>query len=373
MSTTAPSRAIIDLAAYAYNLDVVRRFIGEEAHIAAVVKANAYGHGLIPMARKAIECKVRMLAVATVDEGLELRAAGVEAPILVMVQPGANALVVTVEQRLTPMISDARTAERLGDIAHRLNRVAPVHCKIDSGMGRQGFSLESAAADLQYVTRISHIDIEGIATHFPTADQSEDTFTYNQIKTFKHALWQLDKFGIPYEVAHAANSAAIVNYHGSIFNMVRPGLMTYGVWPAQTPLPQPLLRPVLRWETHVVHVRDLDAGASVGYGRTYTTRRRMRGAILPVGYADGYKYRLSNHAEVLIRGVRCPVRGSVCMDQIVVDVSGVPDVGPGEVATLIGSDGAESITAEELARRAETIPYDILAGIGPRVPREYVN
>lgn len=372
MSNTAPSRAIVDLRAYAHNLGVVRRFVGNDAHIAAVVKANAYGHGLVPVALKALECGARMLAVATIDEGLALRAAGIEAPVLVMVQLDAPIMPVAIEHRLTLMISDMATAERLGEIAHRANRVAQVHCKIDSGMGRQGFPIESAPSDLQSITRISHIDIEGIATHFPTADQPEDTFTYNQIKMFKHVLRQLDKLGIPYELAHAANSAAIVNYHGSIFNMVRPGLMCYGVWPTANVPSQPLLQPVLRWETRIVHVRHLEPGSSVGYGRTYTTRHRMRAAILPVGYADGYKHQLSNRAEVLIRGKRCPVRGSVCMDQIVVDISELPSVNPGETATLIGADGTESITAEELAQRADTIPYDILAGIGPRVPREYL-
>lgn len=373
MSMTSTSRAIIDLSAYKKNLGVVRRFIGDEAGIAAVVKANAYGHGLVRMAQAAMSIPVRMLAVATVDEGLELRAAGIAAPVLVMVQPEPDALAAAVEHRLTIMLSDVATAERVGEIAHRMQRVASIHCKIDSGMGRQGFPMETAPADLQFLTRISHIDIEGIATHFPTAEQPEDEYTYNQIKGFKQVLRHLDKQGIPYEMAHAANSAGIVNYHGSVFNMVRPGLMTYGVWPSLSAAPQELLTPVLRWETRVVHVRNLEAGASIGYGRTYTTRRQMRVAILPVGYADGYKLRLSNRAQVLIRGRRCDVRGSVCMDQIVVDVTEIADVQAGEIATLIGTDGADKITVQELATHAETIPYDILAGIGPRVPREYIG
>lgn len=373
MSSTAPSKAIIDLSAYAENLGVVRRFIGPQAQIAAVVKANAYGHGLIPIARKAVDCGVRMLAVATVDEGIELRQAGMEAPTLVMVQPDESALPEIIEHQLTPMVSTVPIAERLGALAHRKNRVAPIHCKVDSGMGRQGFALASAPHDIQFLTRISHVDVEGIATHFPVADQLDDTFTFNQIKTFKQVLRQLEQRGIPYDMAHAANSAAIVNYQGSIFDMVRPGLMTYGVWPAKNPPTQEMLKPVLRWETRITQVRDLAAGSSIGYGRTYTTDTRMRAAVLPVGYADGYKHSLSNRADVLIHGKRCPVRGSVCMDQIVVDVSHVEGVQAGDVATLIGSDGEERITPEELAARAGTIPYDILTGIGQRVPREYVG
>ncbi len=373
MNATSPSRAIVDLAAYAENLAVVRRYTGGAANIIAVVKANAYGHGLIPIARRAAAAQVRMLGVATVDEGVALREAGIDTPILVMMQPDEGAIAPIIEYRLTMMVSTARFAERLGEAAQRANRVAPIHCKVDTGMGRQGFPLGSAPTDLQYLTRISHIDIEGIATHFPVADQPEDPYTYNQIKAFKSLLKQLDRFGIPYEMAHAANSAAILNYHDSIFDTVRPGLITYGVWPGKTPPEASPLRRVLRWETRVTQVRDLPPGASVGYGRTYTTQAPTRVAILPVGYADGYKHALSNRADVLIKGVRRPVRGSVCMDVIVADVTQAPPVEPGDVATLIGSDGSECITVEELARRANTIPYDILTGIGPRVQREYIN
>ncbi len=373
MSITAPSRAIVDLAAYAHNLGVVRRYLGRDTAVAAVVKANAYGHGLIPMAAKAAECGVRMLAVATVDEGVQVREAGISLPVLVMVQPDESALFEVIEHQLTLMLSSVAVAEKLGELAHRHNRVVPVHCKVDSGMGRQGFSMGAAAHDLQFLTRISHIDIEGIATHFPAADQPDDSFTFNQIKAFKQVLRQLDRLGIPYEISHAAASAAIVNYEGSIFDMVRPGLMTYGVWPAKTPAPRDLLKPVLRWESRVGQVRELEPGSSIGYGRTYTTEVRMRAAVVPVGYADGYKHGLSNRAEVLVRGQRCPVRGSVCMDQIVVDVSRVADAASGDMVTLIGTDGSESISPVELAERAGTIPYDILTGIGHRVPREYIN
>ena len=373
MSETSPSRAIIDLNAYANNIATVRRFIGAQTQIIAVVKANAYGHGLLPIAQKALTLDVPMLAVATIDEGISLRQAGIDAPILVMVQPEPAALPSIIEFGLRVMLSDIAAAERLGVLALRAKRVVPVHCKVDTGMGRQGFHFDSAPKDIQFLTRISHIDIEGIATHFPVADQPEDAFTYDQIKLFKQILKHLDKRGIPYEMAHAANSAAIVNYHGSTFDRVRPGLITYGVWPTANPPEQNLLQPVLRWETRISQVRELEPGSSVGYGRTYTTQTRMIAAVLPIGYADGYKHSLSNNADVLINGKRCRVRGSVCMDQLVVDISDVPGVEAGAIATLIGSDGGECITVEELAAHAGTIPYDILTWIGQRVPREYTG
>jgi len=240
-------------------------------------------------------------------------------------------------------------------------------------MGRQGFAVDGAVKDIQALTRISHIDIEGIATHFPAANEPDHAFTQDQIKQFKHVLRDIEKKGIPFETAHAANSAAVVNYPASHFDMVRPGLMTYGVAPATTPTRQPL-KPVLRWETGVTQVRRLEAGTSVGYGRTYTTRDTLYAAILPVGYADGYRHGLGNTGDVLIHGHRCPVRGSVCMDQTVVDVTHLPrTVQPGDTATLIGQDGNERVTAEELAERCGTIAYEILTGIGPRVGREYVG
>lgn len=371
MSSHSPSKAIIDLQAYAHNVATVQALCGNACGVMAIVKANAYGHGAAPLARAAIACGARMLGVATVDEGIELRKAGIESPILVLFQPAADALPAVVEYRLTLMIADVGIAEALGTLAQRANRVVPVHCIVDTGMGRQGFDLERAAIDIQYLTRISHIDIEGIATHFPVADRVDDTFTLEQIRSFKQLLRTLEREGIPFDLAHAANSPAIVNHPGSHFDLVRPGLMTYGVWPSESPMPQDMLKPVLRWETRVVQVRELEPGSNVGYGRTYTAPSRMKAAILPVGYADGYKHSLANKADVLIRGQRCRVCGSVCMDQIVVDATLVPEIHAGDAAVLIGSDGQDQITAAELAQLANTIPYEILTGIGHRVPRTY--
>lgn len=373
MAKTSASRAIISLSAYAANLDVVRRSIGPGVQIVAVVKANAYGHGLVEMARHAEAWGAAALGVARVQEGVDLREQGIAAPIIVFGHPDAGEAESAIEHNLTLSISTVAAAERIGELAHRMHRMARVHCKVDSGMGRQGFALEEAAEQLRFITRISHIDIEGIATHFPSADDPEDTFTGAQIKNFRALLKTLDRRGIPYESAHAANSAAIINFPASTFDMVRPGLMTYGIWPTRGAPQEGLLRPVLHWETRVSLIRDLEPGSSVSYGRTYTTPGRMRAAILPVGYADGYMHGLSNKAEVLIRGARCPVRGSVCMDQIIVDISHLPEVAEGDPAVLIGQDGEERITAEELAQRAGTIPYEVLTGIGGRVPREYVD
>lgn len=371
MKHTGPSRAVVDLDAYRHNLALARRFAGQPVDLIAVIKADAYGHGAVPVAGAALRAGARMLGVATVGEGAELRAAGVDAPVLVMVTPRAEELPLAVRHRLTLMISDTGTAARLGDLAREAGVVLKVHCKIDTGMGRQGFSVEEAPAALQMVARVANLDIEGVATHFAVSELPDDPFTQGQIKLFRQVLREADRLGVPYEFAHAANSGALLNHIDSLFDAIRPGLLTYGVWPGGETRNRHLLQPVLRWETEVVQVRALPAGASIGYGRTRILGAPARTAVLPVGYADGYRHSLSNNADVLIRGRRCPVVGSVCMDQIVVDVTSLPEVREGDTAVLIGADGGEEITVSELALRAGTIPYDILTGIGRRVAREH--
>ena len=373
MNSIAPSRIVVDLDAYAHNLSVVRSMIPKESAIMAVVKANAYGHGSVAVAQRALKEGAAMLAVATVEEAIVLRQAGIQEPIVVLMQPGEDAIAAAVEHGLRLVLSDVEVAERVGELAHRMNKVIPVHCKIDTGMGREGFDTDAAIGALRHLTRVSRIDIEGVCTHFPIADNARDPFTANQIRQFKQLLRAMDKEGIPYEVAHAANSAAIVNFPTSAFNMVRPGIMSYGVWPTDTPPDSSPLRPTLRWETHVVLVKEIPSGKSIGYARTFTARRPTRTAVLPVGYADGYRFSFGNDADVLIRGKRCPVRGRVSMDQIVIDVTDLPGVAIGDAAVLIGSDGSETITVAELAARAETVPNDILTGIGSRVHRSYVD
>jgi len=367
------SKAVIDLGAYAHNLRTIRRMLPKGCGIVPVVKANAYGHGMLRIAKKAVEEDVAMLAVFSVAEGIALREDGIQTPVVVLGQPCDEGLAAALEYNLRLTISERGVAERLGELARRANKVAPVHCKIDTGMGRQGWHVDEAAAEMLYLTRISHIDIEGVCTHFAVAGSSLDPFTSHQVRLFRQLLRQLNKEGIPYEMAHAANSGAIANHPNAMFDLVRPGLMTYGIWPGDAaPVPCPL-QPVLRWEALVALVKELPSGSSIGYERTFTTAGMMRTAIVPVGYADGYKYSCANRTDVLIRGQRCPVRGNISMDQIAVDVTDVPNVAPGDTATLIGRDGDETITVQELAQGARTIPYDILVGIGQRVEREYVE
>ncbi len=367
------SRAIVDLGAYAHNLGVAQHFAGPRRALVAVIKANGYGLGAVPLARRALDAGASMLGVATLDEGVELREGGIEGPILILMQPPLEAFPTAEAQGLTLTLCDVDAGKRMGELGRKAGRVVSVHCMVDTGMNRQGFSVETAARDIPALARIAHLNIEGIATHFPIAERAQDPFTLGQIEALKGVLAQLDEAGVPYDMIHGANSAGVINYGDRVFTVVRPGIMSYGVWPTDARPEVNPLRPVLRWITQVSQVRALEPGATVSYGRTYESPGGMMAAMLPVGYADGYRLALSNKAEVLIRGQRCPVRGRVCMDQMVVDVTHVPGVAAGDEAVLVGKQGVEEITVEALAGLAGTIPYEILTGIGRRVPREYVG
>ncbi len=367
------SRVVIDLDAYRHNLQIVRNLVGSQVRIIAVVKANAYGHGLVPIARCAEKWGVDMVAVANVEEGITLRENGIKIPILVLLQPLDDELPAIIEYHLTPLISEIEIAKKLSELATNARVNISVHCKIDTGMGRQGFGMDTVIEDVKTIVHLPHIDIEGVATHFPCADEENDAFTLNQIRIFSRLLNEFEREGIPYEIAHSANSPAIVNYPKSYYDAVRPGLITYGIWPTKNKPDKNILKPVLRWETQITQVRSIKAGSTIGYGKTFIANRDMDVAILPVGYADGYRTQLSNKGEVLIKGGRCPVLGKVSMDQIVVELRTSHEVKRGDTAVLIGKDGDEEITAEEMAERVGTIVYEILTGIGPRVVRAYIN
>lgn len=371
--THAPSRAIIDLGAYAANLEAIRRRIPARCQVMPVIKADGYGHGLVPIARTAAAQGAGMLAVACVEEGLALVRAGIEAPILVTVQPLPDQAAAAIQAGMRIVVGDLAAGEQFGEIARKLNKVTPIHCKIDTGMGRQGFAVETALEKLRALSRISNLDIEGVMTHFPGAEVPNGAYEQEQIRTFRRLLVDLNQEGIPYECAHMANSAGIIHVPGSAFDFVRPGIMTYGVWPVEDPAAKTDLRPVLRWESRLFTTRTLERGRAVGYGGTFTTPVRMPVGLVPVGYADGYPVALSGKAEVLVRGIRCPVIGRVSMDQIVIDLRPMPDAKPGETVCLLGTDGLDTISAQELATRAGTIPWEILTNIGPRVERVYID
>jgi alanine racemase len=363
----------VNLGAYSDNLHALRARLPEECGIMPIVKADAYGLGAVEVARRAVAAGARMLGVATVGEAIALREADIQAPILVLVQAQTDEFEAAVRHKLQLSVSDFRLAEKLGDEARKARSVVNVHCEIDTGMGRQGFAVENAATELRNLTRISHVDIEGIYTHFATAEHPEDGFADQQLRAFRQLMRELDAEGVPYEMAHAANSAAVLFLPASALDLVRPGLVTYGVWPLPDRPADCPFRPVATWTTNIAMIRNAKSGESISYGRTYFTGSNARIAEIPVGYADGYPVALSNKSSVLVHGRRCPVRGRVTMNQTLIDVTNVPQVAVGDTVTMLGSDGNDSILAEELAVHAGIPPHAVLTGINPRVRREYSN
>ena len=365
--------AEIDLDAIAWNVHAFRRFIGDGIDIFAVVKANAYGHGAIPVAQAALLAGANRVAVHRLIEAIELRNGGIEAPILVMgYTPPAGAGVV-VEKRLTPSVITWEFAEALSRQAQAAVVTVPVHIKVDTGMSRYGIMPPDVVGFARALNRLPGIVLEGLFTHFATADWLDQSYTLQQLEVFYQVLKEFKGVRINFPVVHAANSAALAVRPESYFDAVRPGISLYGL-PPSPEWPAPFeLKPALTLKSRVSRVAALPAGSAVSYGRTYIARHRIRAALIPVGYADGYPRALSNRGYVLIHGQRAPVIGRVCMDQFVVDISGIENVQQDDEVVLIGQQGDESITVQELADLAGTIQNEIIASLSARVVRVYLR
>ena len=356
----------INLSNLAYNLGLIRKKIAPKTAIVAMVKQNAYGHGLIPSAKVFIKEGAHFLGVASLEEAVKLREAGIKTPILVLSAVPKKYASVFVRYRIIPVIADF-------DFAFSLNKAAgtkpfPVHVKVDTGMGRLGQWHKEAFGLFYQLRKLTFLKIEGILTHFPVADTDKE-FTNKQVSDFNRLIKSLQKEGFKFKYIHCANSAAIFKHSNSYFNMVRPGLSLYGVSPfANIKLP---LKPALSFKTRIIFIKDVPAGCGISYGRTFIAKKKMRIGVLAVGYADGYPWRLSNKAEVIIKGKLCPIVGRVCMDHTMVDLSSVKEVEVGEEAVLIGKSKNSAITAAYLAKLAGTISYEILTGLSCHLPRVY--
>ena len=351
----------------AHNFTQVKKLLSAKVRIMPTVKADAYGHGLIPVSKKLVSCGADCLGVASIDEGIKLRQAGIGVPILVLGLILKKDTQPLFEHRLTPTVCDEELTAVLNRKAKNYGRKINVHIKIDTGMGRIGILYKAAAGLIRKLHRFKFINIEGIFTHFAFADTDKD-FTAYQIDLFNRLMHNLERVGIHIPLAHTANSMGIIGYKNSHFNMVRPGLVIYGIYPKENMRIN--LKPVLRLKTKVVFAKRVPAGFGVSYGHDYVTKKATRIVTLPIGYGDGYPRSLSNKAPVLIRGRRFRICGRVCMDQVMVDV-GNTRVKIGDEVTLIGAQGRNRITAEELASLSGTIPYEIVCGLGSRIPRVY--
>ncbi|HIE04712.1 MAG TPA: alanine racemase [Candidatus Latescibacteria bacterium] len=369
-----PTYIEIDLSAIRRNLEEVRQAVGPERRILAPVKANAYGHGMLQVARTALEAGASMLGVAYLDEAVALRQAGIGAPILIFGSELPENAPEIVHWGLRATLCTYELAKALSQAAVRLRRNAVVHVKVDTGMGRIGLKVEEIREFLSKVSELPGIVVEGIYTHFATADGSGDgEFALAQMEHFRRVVGQLRKEGMELPIAHAANSAAVLRFPSAHLDMVRPGIMLYGLEPFPGASYLADIRPAMSLKSRIVFLKEIPPGASVSYGRTFVAGKRTRIATVPIGYGDGYPRALSNRGKALVRGKRARIVGNICMDQLMLDVTHIEGVRVGDEVVLIGGQGDERITAEELASLAGTINYEIVTSLNGRIPRIYKN
>jgi len=369
---TRPGWVEVNLDAFSYNLRGVRKRVGFGVKIMAVVKANAYGHGSVEIAREALAGEADCLAVAFPEEAIALRDAGLSAETLVFTSPMWEQMPLYFDYKLIPAVASIDVAARLEEEAQKRNLRCPVHVKVDTGMGRLGFEWNSAADSIVTIARMPHLEITGVFSHFAAADEADKSFSENQLQRFGHVLDALGKLRIEVQDVHMAGSAGILDLPESHFTMVRPGIMLYGYYPSQETTESVPLRPVMSIKSRVVFAKRVAEGTSISYGRRYYTTREVLIATIPVGYADGLSRRLTNRASVLIGGRRYPVVGTIAMDHVMVDV-GDDHVAVGDEVVFIGTQGGNQITAWDVARLIDTIPYEITCSVSPRVPRVFVR
>lgn len=365
--------AEISLKAIGHNIREVKKRLPEGVKLLGVVKANAYGHGAVPVASY-LENQVDYFATATIEEAVELRENGISAPILILGYVSPSQYGDLVEYDITQTIDSYAQALALEKEAARQNRKAKAHLAVDTGMTRIGFQVtEHDADEAAKIADLPHIELEGMFTHFSCADQEDKTYCSMQMEKYDKMTALLAERGVTIPLRHICNSAGIMEFDDHRFEMVRSGIITYGIYPSEEVKKERLdLIPALSWKSHVIHVKEVGPGIGVSYGATYVTEKPMtRIATVSAGYADGYPRALSNQGCVLIHGKKAPIIGRICMDQMMVDVTDIPDVQVEDVVTLVGTDGDETITIEEIANPAARFDYEMLCDISSRVTRVY--
>ena len=374
--------AEIDLDALARDFQAVRQAANPQAKVCCVVKADAYGHGAVRMAQEFESLGADWFAVSNLEEALQLRLAGLNQPILVLGYTPPEEAAALSKHNISQCLYSLDYARELSHCAVEAGVTVKVHVKIDTGMSRLGFYYQDISRDEATVQEVKTactlpgLYPEGIFTHFAVSDEGTegDSFTMRQFGCFKEMIESLLRKGVSFEVRHCANSAAVFDYPLSHLDMVRAGIVIYGLYPSGTLRNRPQLSPVLSLRSVVSHVKTVKPGATVSYGRVFTADREMKVATVPVGYADGYPRILSTQgAQVLIGGKRCPILGRICMDQLMADVTALPQVQVGDLVTLIGRDGEEEITVDELAALEGSINYEVVCGLSKRVPRVYLK
>ena len=371
-SLSGPTRARVSLDAFRRNLGCVRSYCGASTKIMAVVKANAYGHGMIEISREAVRSGVDFLAVARVTEALEIRAQGILHPLLVFEIPPDALIDAALSEGIVLSVSTADGAASISRIASIRGGVAPVHVKVDTGMGRLGFPHETARGAVASILRLPHIELGGVYSHFATSEDPDTSFAVSQIAHFNDVLDGLRSMGIEVPLRHMANSGAVIALPESHFDMVRPGIMLYGYPPSRDMIQKHPLTPVMSLVSGISLLRSVGKGTSISYGRRYVTAAGTTIATVPIGYADGYSRLLTGRASAIIRGRLFPVVGTICMDHLMIDVGSDPECRTGDEVTFIGFDGGESITAWDIAWTLGTIPYEVTSLVSGRIPRVFI-
>lgn len=362
--------AAIDLDCIEENILAMQKNVGTGTKMAAVLKTDGYGHGAIPIA-KTIKNLVDFFAVATIDEALNIRRHGLKHPILILGFLPEDRIVDAIKNDIRPAVFTMDIAEKISEKAVKLGVKAPIHIKVDTGMGRIGYAAtEQSEEEVLRISRLPGIEVEGIFTHFASSDSADKTMTARQYQMFCRFISALEEKGLHIPIKHCDNSAGIIDMPEDSMDMVRAGISLYGLYPSgEVNQKTVALRPALSMKSHIIYLKEVEAGEGISYGSTFVTTRKTKVATIPVGYGDGYQRNLSNKGDVLIRGQRARIIGRVCMDQFMVDVTDLEGVCEGDEVTLIGQDGTERITVEELADLAGTFHYEFICDIGKRVPR----
>ena len=371
-----PSRiqADIDLDAFRFNLDSIKKNINENTQIITVLKADGYGHGAVPLAKEAEkEERVWGIAVATVEEALELRRGGIKKPLLILGYTYQEDYDLIAEEELRPTVFKLSMAQELSQAALRKNKTIKIHIKIDTGMSRIGYrDLEKSVPEILEISRLPGLEIEGLFTHFARADEREKAPAYQQLEKYQAFQKALKEAGLKIPLCHCSNSAGIIRIPEANMDAVRAGIILYGLYPSEEVEKEPVpLKPLMTLKSHIAYIKTLEPGVQISYGGTYTTQKETRVATIPVGYADGYARSLSNKGWVLIRGKKAPILGRVCMDQFMVDVTDIPEVRELDEVILLGKSQDQQITMEELGELSGRFNYEFACCISKRVPRIY--
>lgn len=366
--------ALIDLDAIAYNIRSLKQVTHPGTKFMAVVKADAYGHGAVKVAKTALKSRAHWLGVARLEEALELRDAGITAPILIFGYVHPDQTDTLVDLDLATTVFNPEMAQALSE-NNRTGKPLKIHIKVDTGMGRVGMIVRDNPVirkEIKTICSLPHLHVQGIYTHFASADSPDTTYTEKQIKLFSDLLSNLKTEKMEFELCHAANSAGVINYPDSHFNMVRAGIALYGCYPSnQKDTSRITLKPAMTLKSIVASIKDVPEDFCVSYGMTYKTNKKTRLASIPIGYADGFSRKFSSNGFMLVNGYKAPIVGRVCMDQTMIDVGHIPDIAPGDEVIVIGSQKNLHQTAEDLAQQTGTINYEIVSALTARVKKSY--